>query len=182
MMNKFFTSLSNERNQAYAEAGLGQPIAHPKTSYLNSIRRHNHVAFFDPFQSGKDFQGDLQAIFIKPMTCYLLAWYHTQRTAYEAGLTAIHFLTGSFKGAGEHAEKCLYSFLKSVIYEWLATAEIYMQLMSFVMRSAIHVGTKTYQTGESLVGLFTTPNTQATPNTTATPQAEEPEARTFCPA
>src|SRR3990167_2607453 len=165
---RLFDSVIQERNAAYADAGISNPIPRPRNASLMNFRYHSHVTCFDPFQSAKDFQGDLQAIFIKPMTCYLLSWYHAGRSLYELGLTVVHLLTFS-ADTGRHAEKMFDSFIKSYVYDLLFYIELYTQALSFAMRCFISLGTGAYKVSEGIVNIF---------NQATLPAAENPSNAT----
>ena len=151
---RLFENIRKEQQAAYTEAGIGNPIPRPANAYFSNFRYHNGVTFLDPFQSQKDFQGDLQAIFIKPMTCYLLSWYHAGRAFYELGLTLVHLLTFS-RETGIHSEKMIDSFVKSCVYDLMYYAELYSQALSFAMRCSISVGTGVYNIAEGMTNLVT---------------------------
>ena len=152
-----FQTIERERRARYAAAGLIPLIRRPRQDlFLGDFQRrwapNGNVTFLTPFQSGEDLRNDVQALFIKPLTCYFLSWYHSGAWLYELGLTLIHLVTLDFDNAGDHAFKCLTSIVSIFVYDFLFYAELISNALSLTMRTLMTIGSGVYQAGVYLAG------------------------------
>lgn len=149
-----FEIIVEERRRRYREAGLIPVIERPAATFMADFQQwwdpdHN-VTFLTPFQSGVDFRNDIQAFFIKPLTCYFLSWYHSGAWLYELALTLIHLVTLDFNNAGIHAVNCVTSVVSIFAYEILFYVEIISNALSLIMRTLMTIGSGLYQAGAYL--------------------------------
>ena len=152
-----FQIIEQERRARYLAAGLIPFIQRPQpepflADFQNRWAPDGNVTFLTPFQSGVDLRNDIQALLIKPLTCYFLSWYHSGAWLYELALTLIHLVTLDFDNAGDHAFKCLTSVVSIFVYEFLFYAELISNALSLIMRTLMTIGTGLYNAGAYLAG------------------------------
>ena len=80
---------------------------------------YKSVTFVTPFESRVDLRNALQAILIKPITCYLLSWFHLFKFIYEIFLALVNFVTLDWPETLEHSRASLTSFCGIFVYQFL---------------------------------------------------------------
>jgi hypothetical protein len=164
----FFAEIAAERRQRYNEAGLIPRIQREPNGFLEDFKQRwapdGNVTFLDPFQSGEDFRNDLQAILIKPLTCYFLSWYHRGRWLYELALAVVHLVTFDLEESGKHLYRCVTSVISIFVYAFLAIVELISQVLSFAMRCLMTIGHGLYQVGVLVGQREAAPDVRDVPN------------------
>ena len=122
--------MSDELSETYANAVLSN-TSEQTTSGFFSI--------FHPFESVSDFQGDLNALFIKPISCCYLSWVHAGRALYESVLTLGHLLTLS-RDTSTHFRQIFNPLIKSCCLAVWCCAVLCKEALSFTMRCIISLG------------------------------------------
>ncbi len=152
-----FQDIQKERLQRYHDAGLKKTFQRTQPSlFFNQFQNWwspvGNVTFLSPFESAEDFQNDVKALFIKPLTCYALSWYHTYNWMYELALAVINLVTLDFTEAGEHLYKCFVSLLSIIVYDFLVSYEILANVMSLAVRTLMSFGAGVYLAAAYLSG------------------------------
>ena len=154
--------IKNEQKTMYRKAGIKTlPIlkkAHffrqfekqyyPANDYWNNRGERSKfqaVTFITPFQSAtEDVLNDIKAVLIKPITCFLLSWFHIFNMIYEIWLILVNLITCDGAETLKHGRACLTSGLSIFVYSIYACTELLSTILSLMSRTLMTIANLAY--------------------------------------